>query len=244
MKKLILISALLVIAACSDNDNDNDPVPPPVTPPVTDPPPPAPANASYEISAVNLTVGQPFSPLALLIHDESQTAFEIGTAASAGLEQLAEGGDNSQFLADLDSVAETSGAAPIAPGGNETISLELDSDDPTGLRLTVMTMLVNTNDAITGVNGANIGELAVGESITFNTISYDSGTEANTELGVEIPGPISGGEGFNAARDDIRDEVMMHQGVVTADDGLASSDLGQQHRWDNPVARFQITRTQ
>lgn len=218
------------MAACSDNDNDNDDsASPPVTPPATGPPP-APANASYDISAVNLTAGQPFSPVVVLIHDDSQTAFTVGTAASAGQELLAEAGDNSQFLADIDSVTEVSGTAPIGPGGNETVSLELDSDDRTGLRLTIVTMLVNTNDAITGVNGANIGELAVGESMTFDTIGYDAGTEANTELGAEIPGPVSGGEGFNAARDDKRDEVIMHQSVVAGDDGLAGSDLGEQHR--------------
>lgn len=181
MKKLILVSALLAIAACSDNDDNDDPAPPPATPPTVDPAP-AP-NASYEISAVNLTAGQPFSPLAVLIHDDSQTAFEIGTAASAGLEQLAEGGDNSQFLTDMDSVTEISGTAPVGPGGSDTLSLELDRSDSTGLRLTAMTMLVNTNDAITGVNGASIGELAVGDSITFDTISYDAGSEANTEIG-------------------------------------------------------------
>lgn len=240
MNKFILIGALLVLAGCSDDDNDNN-TPVPATP-VTQPP--AAANASYDITAVNLTAGQPFSPLAVLIHDASQTAFEIGTAASAGLEQLAEGGDNSQFLADIDSAAEASGTVPIAPGGSETLSLELNSSVTNGLRFTIMTMLVNTNDAITGINGVNIGAMAVGDSMTFDTISYDAGTEANTEIGAEIPGPVSGGEGFNAARDDIRDEVMMHQGVVTAADGLSSSELDQQHRWDNPVARFQITRTQ
>ncbi len=237
MNKFIFISALLIVTACSDDDNDNSNLAP-VTPPA------AAAAASYDISAVNLTAGQPFSPLAVLIHDDSQTAFTIGTAASAGLEQLAESGDNSQFLADMDSVAEASGAAPIGPGGSDTLSLELDSGDANGLRLTIMTMLVNTNDAITGVNGANIGDLAIGDSMMVNTISYDAGTEANTEIGAEIPGPVSGGEGFNAARDDIRDQVTLHQGVVTVDDGLAGSDLDQQHRWDNPVARFQITRTQ
>ncbi|MGI9295909.1 MAG: spondin domain-containing protein, partial [Pseudomonadales bacterium] len=125
MKKLIFISALLVIAACSDNDDNDDSAPPPVTPPTMEPA----ANASYEISAVNLTVAQPLSPLAVLIHDDSQTAFPVGTAASAGLEQLAESGDNNQLLADMDSVAEISGAAPVDPGGSETLSLELDSSD-------------------------------------------------------------------------------------------------------------------
>ena len=77
----------------------------------------------------------------------------------------------------------------------------------------------------------------------FDSIAYDAGTEADTELAAEIPGPVGGGEGFNAARDDQGDRVSMHSGVISQDDGLVTSDLTGQHRFDNPVVRVLIERT-
>ena len=103
-------------------------------------------------------------------------------------------------------------------------------------------MLVNTNDAITGINGVDISALAAGDSITLRSIAYDAGTEANTEAAAHIPGPAVGGEGFNAARDDLADRVAMHTGVVSQDDGKAGSALTGQHRFDNPVAAVRIER--
>ena len=104
-------------------------------------------------------------------------------------------------------------------------------------------MLVNTNDAITVLNGFDVSGLTtVNNLATARTIAYDAGTEADTEQAAHIPGPAGGGEGFNAARDDEADRVSMHSGVVTGDDGFATSDLTGQHRFDNPVASVRIER--
>ena len=76
----------------------------------------------------------------------------------------------------------------------------------------------------------------------FIISAHHSGTEANTESAGTMPGPADNGEGFNSARDDLADEVRMHSGVVTSDDGLSGSVLTQEHRWDNPTVRVVITR--
>lgn len=248
MKRLMILFAAVLIGACSDGNNNNGATTveaPPETPaPVApEPPAPAPAEAVFEVSATNLTVAQPLSPLAVLIHDQGIAAFALGEPASLGIEVMAEGGDNSELLDSVDSLAEISGDAPVGPGGADTVELTLDESSLADARLTVLSMLVNTNDAFTGVNALDVSSMVVGDSVTLNGNSYDSGTEANTESATLIPGPAGGGEGFNAARDDVRDQVTFHPGVVTSDDGLSSSDLGQQHRWDNPVARITITRT-
>ena len=104
-------------------------------------------------------------------------------------------------------------------------------------------MLVNTNDAFTALNAWPVGEMSVGDVMTVNAIAYDAGTEADSESAATIPGPAGGGEGFNAVRDDGADQVTMHSGVISGDDGLATSDLTEQHRFDNPVARIRIERT-
>lgn len=203
---------------------------------------------TFELSVTNLTVGQPFSPIAVIAHTDDFSVLTLGEPASAGLELLAEEGDNSDLIAEADAdaavITTASADDPLPPGSTETLMLTLNEDDLDDLLISGITMLVNTNDAITAVNGVALEGMAVGDTRTMNAIGYDSGTEANSEFVGSIPGPADGGEGFNAARDDLADEVRMHSGVLTTDNGLAESRLSEVHRWDNPVARFTITRTE
>ena len=124
----------------------------------------------------------------------------------------------------------------------ESVTLTVDESDLGTLSLSLATMLVNTNDAFTGVNSTDLSGLAVGETVSMRAIAYDAGTEADSEGPGTIPGPADGGEGFNAARDDEADRVSMHPGVLSAADGLATSVLTEQHRFDNSVASISITR--
>lgn len=232
-------SSILLVACGSDNNNVAAPPPPP-------PPPPPPVMASFEVTVTNLSNGQPLSPVAVIAHQSGYSVFTVGVAATAGLEMLAEGGDNSALIAEADAdsevMATATGAAPIGPAGSEAMSIEVLESELPGLNISVSTMLVNTNDAITGLNGALVAAMQPGEIMTWRTIAYDSGTEANTEQALHIPGPAGGGEGFNAARDDLADQVAMHSGIVSQDDGAAGSDLTGQHRFDNPVAQVRIER--
>ena len=231
----------LLAAACDSSDGNNGlgTAGQGTTPPA--------ATATFDVTVTNLTNGQPLSPIAVIAHQNTFPVFEIGQPASAGLETLAEAGDNSALLNDASGAAgigdTASGGAPIGPAGSETVSLTMDATGLNLMTISVSTMLVNTNDAITGVNDVPVGDMAVGDSVTLRAIAYDAGTEANTETAATIPGPAGGGEGFNAARDDIADRVAMHPGVVGQDDGLATSDLTGQHRFDNPVAQITIERT-
>jgi len=238
--RLLLAGCVTIVAAACDSDSNGGAVVPPP------PPPPPPAMASFEVTVTNLTNGQPMSPVAVIAHQTGYAIFTVGAAATAGLETLAEGGDNSALIAEADADAQVttsaSGAAPIGPAGSETITVDVLQSNLPGLNISVSTMLVNTNDAITGLNGASVADMMAGESLSWRTIAYDSGTEANTEAAAHIPGPAGGGEGFNAARDDLADRVAMHTGVVSQDDGFAASDLTGQHRFDNPVAQVSIER--
>ncbi len=232
----------LVLQACGGGGSDFNAaaIPPP------SPPPPPPPTATFEVTVTNLTNAQPLSPVAIIAHDAGYSVFTIGAPATVGLEELAEGGDNSALIAEANRsagvLATESGAAPIGPAGNETVSFEVLQSSLADLRLSVSTMLVNTNDAISGINGVGIGSLAVGDTAMYRGIAYDAGTEANTELAAEIPGPAGGGEGFNPIRDDRFDRVTMHTGVVSQDDGFAMSSLSNQHRFDNPTVSVRIER--
>lgn len=209
------------------------------------PPQPAPAMATFEVTVSNLTNAQPLSPVAVVAHGDAYSPFALGMPASAGLETLAEGGDNSGFLSEAAAIAENSvsGSGAIGPGMNETISIEILEATVRVSKISVMAMLVNTNDAITAVNAISLADMAVGDSVVISAVAYDAGTEANTETAGTIPGPAGGGEGFNAARDDRADIVTLHGGVVTMDDGLATSALTEAHRFDNAVMQVALTRT-
>ena len=232
--KLGMVSSmLLILSACSDSDND--------LPEITPPPIPEPVIYSFEVSVTNLTYAQPLSPIAVVLHDEGNL-FSLGETASEALEIMAEGGDNSELLAVSVALATGSSEDVLMPGTSTMVEVMIEDMMPSSISLA--TMLVNTNDAFTGVNARSIADLAVGESISLLTSSYDAGTEANSEMMGTIPGPADGGEGYNAERDDVLDMVTMHSGVVSVDDGLTSSVLTQAHKFDNPTMRVVITRTQ
>lgn len=238
-KLLAATAVLFAVAACDSSNNNNNAPPPPMQPP--------PATATFEVTVTNLTNAQPLSPVAVIAHGSGYQVFEVGSPATVGLEELAEGGSPAALIAEADAdtgnvAATASGAGPIGPGGSETISIEvLEITLPT-LLISTSTMLVNTNDAITMLNGTSVSDMVPGDVFTQRTIAYDAGTEADTEEARHIPGPAGGGEGFNPARDDEADRVSMHGGVVGSDDGFASSDLNNQHKFDNAVAMVRIER--
>jgi Spondin_N len=228
----IAISAAVLLSACSDSKSP--------TPLV-----------EYEVTLTNLTAGQPLSPAAVVLHTEQWTSFSTGQAASNELELLAESGDNSSLLAsalaDNQVYTANSGAGIIAPGESESFQVHTSENNSGTLSLSVLSMLVNTNDAIVALNGKAIGSLAVNESMSVDLLTYDTGTEANTETADTVPGPAASGgnrEGYNSIRDDLRDAVYVHSGVVTQDDGLSTSTLTELHRWDNPAVRVRVERLQ
>ncbi|QWV04622.1 spondin domain-containing protein [Pseudoalteromonas shioyasakiensis] len=230
-KSLIILVLSASLAACGDSDNDEVEVTDPVMPVM-----------SYEftVQVTNLTNAQPLSPIAAIAHSEGML-WQIGEPASAALELMAEGGDNSELLATDFAMASSSAESPLPPG--EQVTLMLSTEQLDSLKISLATMLVNTNDAFTGLNAIDVSSLAVNESLSRTSFAYDAGTEANSEAQGTIPGPADSGEGYNEMRDDIN-RVAMHPGVVSQDDGLTNSVLTSQHKFDNPVARIKITRTQ
>ncbi|MHC6647990.1 spondin domain-containing protein [Alteromonas sp. HB246098] len=219
-------------------------------------------SAVYTVQITNLTYSQPFAPAAVILHEPGFHSFSEGEPASMGIEIMAEGGDPSMVISEaaestdfLDALSSEGILGPRSMGAELTLVVpELDADN---LRLTVTTMLVNTNDAFTGLNAANVSNMAVGDIKTFMTVTWDAGTEANTETAATMPGPAAsaaggGGAaaGYDVVRDDFADAVRLHQGVVTSAnandpsrEGLSTSVLTEAHRFDFPTSRVVITRT-
>ena len=232
LSRQLIIASLLTfgLAACNDNDNNAEVINPPVETVM---------EYNYSITVTNLTYAQPLSPVAVALHGEAKM-WQVGQSASVALEKLAEGGDNTDFIALETNLASTSSEGPVPPGSS--VTLDITTTEPAATYLTIATMLVNTNDAFSGLTGVDISTLTLDQEKSWQLSVYDSGTEQNSEAAGTIPGPADTGIGYDAARNDI-DLVGYHSGVVSQDDGLSSSVLTQAHRFDNPAVKLTITRT-
>lgn len=229
----IALSAAL-LAACGSNN------------------PPLAQDAQFEVRLINLTNAQTMSPVAVILHNAGFNNFIDGETASVAVEMLAEGGSNALLLSEAQAasahIASASTTGPVPPkASSTTLGFAIPATQVSNLRLSVMTMLIRTNDAFTGLNATDISNMTVGSSQTFNAPTWDAGTELDDEVGTNMPG--TGGEGFNATRNDriAPDVVRFHNGVVTnasAEFGLPTSDLVEADRFLNPTSRIVVTRTQ
>ena len=227
LSKLIVPLSVITLSACGGSDDNPSSE-------IDESP------AMYTITVTNLTNAQPLSPIVALLHSTGEI-WQVGQPASALLENLAESSDNSGFLtADFVTVSASSDGI-LAPGMEA--ELMLSTSDENATQFSLATMLVNTNDAFSGLSKIDLTELSVDDSMDFTVSVYDAGTESNSEAAGTIPGPADGGEGFNEARDDT-DFVSYHPGVVSMDDGLTTSVLNNQHKFDNPAMSVKIVRTQ
>ncbi len=223
----VLAGCLGLVQGCKHNKDDDDT-----------------KMSSFRVSLSNLTHNQIMTPPAVVLHRAGYTPWTLGGSASVALEKLAESGESTDFIETArqhnDAVMSDSlSNSVIMPGADATMTYEVAHSDD--LRLSLATMLANTNDAFAGVNNLQIGMLQVGESVKIMASALDAGTESNDELAGTIPGPAGGGTGFDASRNDV-DFVFVHAGVISHDDGLDGSALDESHRWSGPVARVTIER--
>ena len=97
-------------------------------------------------------------------------------------------------------------------------------------RLSIVTMLVNTNDAFTGLDSLRLR----GRGETRSTMAYDGGSEKNNELKSHIPGPCCGSA---FVRDPEGALIRPHDGITGV--GQLTQAL---YDWDGPAARIAIER--
>jgi hypothetical protein len=198
---------------------------------------------SYEITLLNLTNSQPLSPLFAHLNTGSGL-WQAGEKASMGLEYLAEGGDTSVIMTeamdDMYHVAYQTGTGAIMPGMSETVTVMGDFMTGEQAYLSLASMLVNTNDAFTGVEMLPLSDLNVDEHTQLYIPAWDAGTEMNSAMMGTMPGPADHGVGFNMDRDDV-DFIHVHPGILSSYE-LTDSVLKNEHKFDNPVARLTVKR--
>ena len=178
------------------------------------------------ITVTNNSTTQPFSPGAIVTHAlRSVNLWDVGAFASDHLRQIAESGKNAPMLnalgllrgvCDVAPLTGASGEGPILPG--ESATFTLDAGGPFN-RISLATMLVQTNDGFTGLDGERI------RPATPHSVAYDAGTELNTEDPADL---VLTGTGHT-------DEG----GLVTVHPG-DTPGVGVDLPWAEPVASYTI----
>ena len=207
---------------------------------------------TIDVKITNLTQGLHFTPLLVSAHMETSDVFEVGTEASTALATMAEGGDISGLVA-----ASAAGTVNVenpaegflAPAAMTTV-MDLDTGDND--RLSIVAMLLPTNDGFVGLDSWSIPEEAGTYTVYLN--AYDAGSEANDEiingagaLGMAgIPGEPGGNAGTGATgvtATESNQNVHIHRGNIgdTDTNGGISDVDSRIHRWLNPVAKVVVT---
>lgn len=214
------------------------------------------------LKITNVTSNIYFAPMLLASHGLPNAMFEPGTAASAGIEAMAEIGDLTQMDTDLTAAGAFVTAAAgsvnfeLAPGESVFAVLVVGP----GLDFISMAgMMVQTNDGFVGLNSFQVPQDSTGQ-ITLQLNGYDAGTELNNELlgcptdppftGDPIDNPNvpldpsgNGGQcGTGAQGGGESPLIHVHPGTHGDTDPMGGvSDLDSRvHRWLNPVAEMTV----
>ena len=210
----------------------------------------------FNVQITNLSNGIYYTPFLVAAHPDGTSLFTVGQPASASLQAMAEGGDISGLSADAQAmgatVAENPAMGLLAPATSTNV--DLNTDGTSNDRLTVLAMLLPTNDAFAGLNAIAIPTTP--GTYVYDVPAYDAGTEANDELLVAgaggapgvpgmpgDPGGTTGMNGTGAASADANPNVHIHRGSLGDTDATGgTSDLDSRiHRWLNPVIRVVVT---
>jgi len=208
---------------------------------------------NFTVAVTNVTHGLYFTPLLVTAHPSTTHLYQPGTAASANLQAMAEGGAITGLSTDVTNVGADIAAAnatPLAPGTTATATFTATAVGNT--HLSIVGMLLPTNDGFVGLDALPLPTAA--GVYTYYLNAYDAGTEANNELingggapgvlGIPAdPGAANGTGGTGVAVTDANTTVHIHRGSIGDTNAVAgASDLDTTvHRWLNPVAKITVT---
>jgi hypothetical protein len=219
----LLAGALVIGPALGSRDADDD----------------GPTTKLWRVTIQNLTPpgpgtpgSQPLSPPLFVVHSSRADVWSVGEIASHGVAAIAEDADNSVLQSALPQVdgvksVATGAGGPIPSGAARTYIVETSGKFN---QLSVLTMLVNTNDAFTGLDSFR----PRGRGARLETMAYDAGSERNNELKSHIPGPCCGNAFVRAPEGNL---IRMHEGIT----GRGQLDPAK-YDWAEPAARITIER--
>lgn len=192
-------------------------------------------NNLYEVTIVNLTRGQIFSPPLVISHKAGFDLFVPGEPASPELAALAEDGNTAPLVGVIEGDPAVKDYAvapgPVMPGQSVTVVVKAWGN----FRFVSLAgMLVTTNDAFLGAK--DVPAYPWGASV-LEVPAYDAGSEANNESCMYIPGPPCNHGGVRDT-DGAEGYVHIHAGIH----GITGDLDPAQHDWRNPVAKIVVRR--
>lgn len=141
--------------------------------------------------------GNFLTPMWVGFHNGSFDIFNIGAAASIGLERIAEDGDTAALSTAFTASALGNAQAtitgpvdpPIAPGQTTHMDFNLDGTDALNRYFSYSTMIIPSNDAFIANDDptafqifANDGSFLGASILVLGRFVHDAGTEVNDEL--------------------------------------------------------------
>lgn len=223
---------------------------------------PALSAGDLTVTVTNLTRATWFTPLLVSAHPASFKSFTEGMPASVEIQSIAEAGDTTGMQALLpagSSKVFNPNNGPLKPGSSTTTVVFTGGAGTSNTQLTILAMMVPTNDGFIGLNAIDIPTTP--GVYTYEVSAYDAGTEANDEKkaaagGINQPGMIfppflndatgslsatinPNATGFtNATKEGF---VSIHRGIIGSAPGGPSALDNTVYRWLNPVARVVLT---
>jgi hypothetical protein len=195
------------------------------------------AAKTWRVTITNLTPAgpgapgsQPLSPPLFVVHSKEADVWSVGEIASHGVAAIAEDANNAVLESALPQVRGvktvfTGAGGPIPSGATRSFLVETSGGFN---RLSIVTMLVNTNDAFTGLDSLRV------RRSTLETMAYDAGSERNNELKSHIPGPCCNNP---FVRDPEGELIRPHEGIT----GRGELDPAK-YDWNGAAARITVER--
>ena len=199
------------------------------------------AQDMYRVKITNLTPGQAFTPFLLATHSMDVNMYLPGTQASDQLRAIAEMGDTSGMKMMLEGMKGMGVMDVVAqpmmlntPG----VTTEFMISGMYGYRLSLVAMLLPTNDGFVGANMM----LPMEGGLMSYAYGYDAGTEMNDELCSSIPNPEWNDMECDALGPG--ESIGMGEGAIVIHSGIhGHGDFMPMHRdWKTPVARITISK--
>lgn len=210
-----------------------------------------PGLVNYRVTIQNLSANQPLSPPVAATHQKSIRMFQVSRFASDELAAIAQDGNqvpmadkfrNSNKVTQVVDVGQ-----PLTRKGTTvgtfTDSATFEIQAAPGDKLSLATMLICTNDGITGLDAVNLPQSGTQVHLANG---YDAGREPNTELSQDLVDPCSalgstplpGDPNGNQNPASNPTQPIHHHPGITGGGHLSVAA----HGWTDPVVRVTVTR--
>lgn len=208
----------------------------------------------YSVTIQNLTDGQALTPPLAITHSGMTQLFEVGLPASPEIQALSENGNGGPLKEHLSGVPHVNimegMSGPLVPASNpgatnftDAVTLRVQGDEYANT-LSLLAMLICTNDGFTGLNSVPLPGRG---AKLFLTAGMDAGTEINTEDYADLVPPCQGLFGIDSGipGTGMSNPALAEAGIITHHPGIQGIKhlTPEMHNWANPVAKITVTLT-